>query len=314
MRRITLLFTALLLVFLSGCVSEQKYETDILELEQDLAEIKQDKEELYAQYQTLEGIIYSSQYTIDSQIVELLEEVTTHLATIDDLNSSILLLEADLLEATTDYNTAVDDIAVLNSYIEEVDSDIQELETYILELEENYEALLLLLEEVPEVYSFTHINGHGYEADYTYSILFEYNLRDYIKYQITYQSCTCRNADSNYWQVAYVEINKFTNDIRFISYDEEPGGHYSPGSWGDSNPTPAGKTPEDFEADFIPWLIGKSLSDLEGISVFTNVDYFGIQNTTNIPEQALIDSFAGSSVTTNNMIRVMKELLAYHEE
>ena len=84
--------------------------------------------------------------------------------------------------------------------------------------------------------------------------------------------------------------------------------------WGDSSPTPAGKTLENFEAEFIPWLIGKSLEDLGGISVFTNAQYFDILNTTTIAEQDLIDGYAGSSVSTNNMIRVMKVLLEYHEE
>ena len=84
--------------------------------------------------------------------------------------------------------------------------------------------------------------------------------------------------------------------------------------WGDSSPTPAGKSLENFEDEFIPWLVGKTLDDLDGISVFTNDDYYGTQNTTTIDEQDLIDGYAGSSVSTNNMIRVMKALLEYHEE
>ena len=86
--------------------------------------------------------------------------------------------------------------------------------------------------------------------------------------------------------------------------------------WGDSSPIPSGegKSLADFEAEFIPWLIGKSLTDLEGIYAFTNAGYYGIDNTTVIAEQDLIDGYAGASVSTNNMIRVMKELLAYHEE
>ena len=45
-----------------------------------------------------------------------------------------------------------------------------------------------------------------------------------------------------------------------------------------------------------------------------NFDYHGILNTTAIAEQDLIDGYAGSSVSTNNMIRVMKSLLEYHVE
>lgn len=163
---------------------------------------------------------------------------------------------------------------------------------------------------------FTHVNGHGTEVERTSYLLFEYELAEYVKYQITYLSCTCRDAAVNYWQVAYVEVNLYTNDIRTISFgiDGEEG-HYTAGMWGDSSPTPGGKTTQDFVDDFIPWLVGKSLTDLEGISVFSNDAYYEIPaNTTAIAEQDLIDDFAGSSVSTNNMIRVMKELLRYHEE
>lgn len=168
--------------------------------------------------------------------------------------------------------------------------------------------------EVDNALQFMHINGHGDETDKFAFILLEYQLRDYVRYQITYLSCTCRNADVNYWQVAFVEINRYTNDIRTITYGDDSSEHYTAGMWGDSSPTPAGKTLEDFEAEFIPWLIGKSLEDLGGISVFTNAQYFDVLNTTAIAEQDLIDGYAGSSVSTNNMIRVMKVLLEYHEE
>lgn len=164
------------------------------------------------------------------------------------------------------------------------------------------------------VLPFVHINGEGHEVERDSYLLFEFASRDYVKYQITYLSCTCRDASVNFWQVAYVEINKNTNDIRFLSYGLESGEHYLGGMWGDSSPTPKGKTLEDFENDYIPWLVGQTLTTLDGISVFTNGDYFGIQNTSDISETDLIDSFAGSSVSTNNMLRIMKTLLTYHEE
>lgn len=166
---------------------------------------------------------------------------------------------------------------------------------------------------------YDHINGHGIVVeDFNGYLLFEYEMRDYVKYQVTYLSCTCRNPDINYWQVMYIEINKSSNTVRNISFgavfDVSTGHDYTPGMWGDSSPTPNGKYLEDFETDFIPWLLDKSLTDLDGISVFTNDDYHGIQNTANIAETDLIDSFAGSSVSTNNMIRITKSMLEYHEE
>jgi uncharacterized lipoprotein NlpE involved in copper resistance len=164
---------------------------------------------------------------------------------------------------------------------------------------------------------FDHLNGHGDVVTRDAYILFEYEMRDYVKYQLAYVACTCRAPEVNYWKVAYVEINKSSNDIKRISFDQDGTGHYLAGFWGDSDPipNPTNATYEDMKGDFIPWLVGKDSDDLEGIEVFTNEEYVGgIQNTKTIEEQDLIDYYSGASVTTNNMIRVMKVLLAYHEE
>jgi hypothetical protein len=174
-------------------------------------------------------------------------------------------------------------------------------------------------EEVDEntnILTFDHLNGHGDVVARNAYILFEYEMRDYVKYQIAYVACTCRAPEVNYWKVAYVELSKVDYSIKMISFDEDGTGHYTAGFWGDSSPIPSGNelTTEDFEEGFIPWLEGKTLSDLEGIEVFTNDEYAGgIKNTKNIEEQDLIDLYAGASVTTNNMIRAMKVLLEYHE-
>lgn len=165
--------------------------------------------------------------------------------------------------------------------------------------------------------TYDHLNGHGtVTEDHQAFVLFEEQMLGYVKYQVTYLSCTCRNSDVNYWQVAYVEISTTDNTIQKISFNQDSDGDhpYTAGMWGDSSPTPSGKTLEDFEADFIPWLVGQGLDTLGGINVFTNDEYHGITNETVIAEQDLIDDFAGSSVSTNNMIRIMKSLLEYHEE
>lgn len=167
------------------------------------------------------------------------------------------------------------------------------------------------------VLTFAHLNGHGDVVDRKAYILFEYEMRDYVKYQIAYVACTCRAPEVNYWKVAYVEVTKGTNTLREISFTSDgDGGHYTAGFWGDSDPVPSGNFPtfEDYDTKFIPWLVGKSLKELSGIEVFTNDYYTGgkIKNTTPIAETDLIDFFAGASVTTNNMIRVMKVLLEYH--
>ncbi|MDD2492903.1 MAG: hypothetical protein PHY83_03060 [Bacilli bacterium] len=173
-------------------------------------------------------------------------------------------------------------------------------------------------EENSNILKFDHLNGHGDVVERDAYLLFEYEMRDYVKYQIAYVACTCRAPEVNYWKVAYVEISKKDNSIKTISFRQDGTGHYTAGFWGDSNPVPSGNMPtlEDFEEKFIPWLIGKKLTDLEGIEVFTNDVYTGgeIKNETTIAETDLIDFFAGASVTTNNMIRVMKVLLEYHEQ
>ena len=170
---------------------------------------------------------------------------------------------------------------------------------------------------------YTHINGEGSETDKLAFILLEYKLRDYVKYQITFLACTCRPAENNYWNVAYVEINTFTNDIRTISFGEDSAGHYTPGAWGDSSGAPEqnGVTLQNFEDEFIPWLVGKSYADFDGITLFLNGEYHSLPgNTVEITDmtsdgsELLVDAFAGSSVSSNNMLRVIKELLKYHEE
>lgn len=166
------------------------------------------------------------------------------------------------------------------------------------------------------IISFDHLNGHGDVVARNAYILFEYEMRDYVKYQIAYVACTCRAPEVNYWKVAYVELSKLDYSIRKISFGEDGTGHYTAGFWGDSSPVPSGNnvTLEDFESEFIPWLEGKTLEDLDGIIVFTNDTYAGgYKNDKNIEEQDLIDLFTGASVTTNNMIRAMKSLLSYHE-
>lgn len=172
--------------------------------------------------------------------------------------------------------------------------------------------------EEPEIdttlLKYEHINGHGVLKEREAVLLFEFAIGNYVKYQLSYLSCTCRDADVNYWQIMYVEIDRSTNEILKISFGSD-GDHYTAGMWGDSSPTPGGKTLEDFENEFIPWLVGKNKDDLEGISVFKIGDYNGVQNEKEITDAGdLIDDYTGSSVSTNNMIRAINVLLEYHDE
>lgn len=178
------------------------------------------------------------------------------------------------------------------------------------------------VEECPEVIErnniiqFPHLDGYGTIVDRDAYILFEYEMRDYVKYQLAYVACTCRAPQVNYWKVAYVELGLEDFEIQKLTFSNDGTGTYTAGFWGDSDPIPTtGHTYEDFRSDFIPWLEGQTLEDLDGISVFTNGVYPGdIQNDKHIDEEDMIDAYTGASVTTNNMIRAMKALLEYHNE
>ena len=165
------------------------------------------------------------------------------------------------------------------------------------------------------VLKFPHLDGHGAEVMKDMPILFEYEMRDYVKYQIAFVSCTCRAPRDNFWSVAYVDISTLTGEILYMSFDQDSSGHYAAGVWGDSDPTPTGMTYQDFKDDFIPWLIGKTADDLDGINIFYDTApeiYAAYANTKTIGEAELIDAFAGSSVSTHTIIRATKTLLDYH--
>lgn len=167
------------------------------------------------------------------------------------------------------------------------------------------------------VLKFPHLDGHGSEVMKDMPILFEYEMRDYVKYQVAFVACTCRAPRDNFWSVAYIDVSKETGEIQYISFEQDSSGHYTAGVWGDSNPIPEVEvTYEDFERDFFPWIVGKTSEDLDGINIFydeTPTVYADYANTKQINEPELIDAFSGSSVSTHSIIRVVKTLLEYHD-
>lgn len=168
---------------------------------------------------------------------------------------------------------------------------------------------------------FTHLNGEGHETDNYAYLLMQFDVGEYVIYQMTYLSCTCRSAAVNFWNTVYVQVNKDDGTLRTISFRHDVDadgveGHYNGGNWGDSSgdPNQGGITLEDLEAGYFPWYIGKSLADLDGLKVVSNTSMHGISNTssTQFPED-LVDGFADSTVSTNNFLRAIIELLRYHE-
>lgn len=117
---------------------------------------------------------------------------------------------------------------------------------------------------------------------------------------------------------AYVEMtlpaSKDINDsqIRTLSFDYDSEGHYLAGFWGDSNPTPAGATYEQFKEQYIPFFVGKRLQihfDTERCRGYRPRSvYRGGRQEKNLT----LDTFTGSSVSTNNIIRMLLALYEYH--
>lgn len=162
-----------------------------------------------------------------------------------------------------------------------------------------------------------HVNGPRDEHDFYAFVNFKYVARNYIKYQITYLSCTCRSAAVNYWMTAYVELtlpeSKDIKDakVRTLSFDYDAEQEYLAGYWGDSNPTPAGASYEDFKEQYIPFFIDK---DYNYISTLSTTDDISVEDYTagEGRENLSIDFFTGSSVSTNNIIRMLNALYEYH--
>jgi len=164
---------------------------------------------------------------------------------------------------------------------------------------------------------YKHIDGPKNNSDFYAFVNFQYQARDFIKYQISYVSCTCRPAAVNYWQTAYVELSlpssKNVEDVvlRKISFDTDPSEHYLGGFWGDSNPTPAGVTYDTFKSEYISFFDKKEYTYLKTLDTMWDIkleDYKSGEGRENFE----IDTFTGSSVSANNIIRIVNALMEHH--
>lgn len=162
-----------------------------------------------------------------------------------------------------------------------------------------------------------HIDGPRNETNFYAFVNFKYKARNYVKYQITYLSCTCRKADVNFWQTAYVELtlpksgNIEDSEVKTLSFDKDSSDHYTAGFWGDSNPTPAGATYEMFKEQYIPFFIDKNYGYIKTLSVQEDIDP-ALYSEGEGREGLTLDTFSGSSVSTNNIIRMLNALFEYH--
>lgn len=148
---------------------------------------------------------------------------------------------------------------------------------------------------------------HGEENDYAAVILFEYEMDNYTKYQVSYLSCTCRSPSANYQHLLYVELNNNNNSpeeatIRNIAYQ----------FWGDSVVNPVnGLTYEMYEKEFLPYLQYKSKAEIDALVTLKDIKDAGpvIRNG---KEVDFVDGYTGATVSVDNTISVLQALFDYH--
>ncbi len=155
-------------------------------------------------------------------------------------------------------------------------------------------------------FKYTQFASGGVSTELDAIILFENANSTFTRYQISYTSCTCRDAASNYRSVVYVEIlnTKDTADealIRSISFSTND--NYSVGFWGDSNPIYGQPeyTLEYMDENFIQKLVGLSKAD------FDNWAGYG-------KSLVGVDTLSGATVSCGNLISLLQGLMAYHGE
>lgn len=184
------------------------------------------------------------------------------------------------------------------------------------------------------VIPFNHVNGPKAEWKFYALVNFQSEERTYVKYQVTYISCTCRAANVNYWQTAYVELTKSSKgnpeeaELKRLSFDADGTGHYTAGFWGDSSPIYDEGTGElvatydekilidendpskgyypTIKYEFIPKLIGMQKKEIDKYKFAEDLKEGGVLT------QEEYDAFHGASVSTNNILRILHALFEYH--
>jgi hypothetical protein len=125
------------------------------------------------------------------------------------------------------------------------------------------------------------VDGFGTPTDTAAWIAWEFEAQSYVKYQVAFTSCTCRQESVNERSLLFVEVAKAETGgkIRKVWYNY----------WGDSPKFPSGVTRQDVEEGFVAKMVNQKLDTLDSI-----------------------DTISGATVTTVNLKQILKALLAYH--
>ncbi|NMD38887.1 MAG: hypothetical protein GYA87_09450 [Christensenellaceae bacterium] len=162
-----------------------------------------------------------------------------------------------------------------------------------------------------------HIDGPQEEDQFYGFVSFVYPARSYVKYQVSYISCTCRSADVNYWTTAYVDLTLPESgllddaEIRTLSFGADGTGHYQAGFWGDSNPIPSGQTFDMINEQYIPYYVGKTYGQIKDFNTIADIDLADYQSGEGRSEFTL-DTWSGATVSVNNVLRMLQALIKYH--
>lgn len=127
-----------------------------------------------------------------------------------------------------------------------------------------------------------HIDGFGTPTDELAWIAWEFEAQTFVRYQIVYISCTCRQESVNKQSMLFLEIAKGKSGGRIhrIFFD----------FWGDSPVMPEGVTRKEIEDGYVPKFVNVKSADIDPI-----------------------DTIAGATVTTINLKQITKAVLAYHD-
>lgn len=155
---------------------------------------------------------------------------------------------------------------------------------------------------------YPHFASGGVKQDLYAAILFENSNSTFTRYQVAFTSCTCRDAASNYRSVMYVEMLNTAASaeeakLRWLCFTDNEG--YNVGVWGDSNPIHGQPTytAEYMDENFVAPLVGLTKADFDAWGGYgTQVD--GID----------VDAVTGATVSTSNIMSVLRTLFAYHAE
>lgn len=159
-----------------------------------------------------------------------------------------------------------------------------------------------------KIITYKHLK-HGDASDLAGIILFEYEMDNYTKYQISYLSCTCRASSANYQHLLYLEINNNNNSaeeatIRNIEFQY----------WGDSEVNPEnGLTYEMIEKEFLPYLQYKSKAEVD--SLVTLKDLTDVGNVDRNGQQYdFVDAYSGATVSVDNTLAILHAMFDYHAD